>query len=302
VIVADYSAKRLTGAQLQSAGFVGAIRYAGLSESNIKITNAAEVTSIKAAGLAVALVYELGLTDTSGGYNAGRANATALRNHALALGLPARGFLAQDQHIPAGQSTNVLAYFQGAASVLGAANTGVYGFYDTMDLTRNLGLGAYWQCGAHSDLRSWASVYQRNYGTYSAGGIACDANDILATDWLQSPSVAPNNQDNTHVIYNTPNYGFVTVEGGIMTGLDTETVTNLAAAPNIPVLKVSANVATDLLGKSSQLQNGAQAAAQLGAKLDALLVAVQALTTAVQTTHTTFTGDVPVTGSLHLGS
>src|SRR5882757_3591414 len=127
VIVADYSAKRLTGAQLQSAGFVGAIRYAGLSESNIKITNAAEVTSIKAAGLAVALVYELGLTDTSGGYNAGRANATALRNHALALGLPARGFLAQDQHIPAGQSTNVLAYFQGAASVLGAANTGVYG-------------------------------------------------------------------------------------------------------------------------------------------------------------------------------
>jgi len=65
VIVADYSAKRLTGAQLQSAGFVGAIRYAGLSESNIKITNAAEVTSIKAAGLAVALVYELGLTDTS---------------------------------------------------------------------------------------------------------------------------------------------------------------------------------------------------------------------------------------------
>lgn len=293
VIVADYSANRLTGAQLKAAGFGGAIRYAGLSESNIKITNLTEVNSILAAGLSVALVYELGLTDTSGGYNAGVANASALKSHAQRLGLPARGFLAQDQHIPAGQSSNVLAYFQGAASVLGAANTGVYGFYDTMDLTRQLGLGAYWQCGAHSDLRSWASVYQRNYGTYSAGGVACDANDIIAADWLQTPSpTQPLNEDEmAYIICDALNVAGE-LSGGILTGYDA--ASRSANEPSLAASQkryVTTAVWNNMVAKSSALE-------ALGAKIDAVTTAVGAIPPG--TVH--LAGDVPVTGSLHLGA
>lgn len=293
MIVADYSANRLTGAQLNAAGFGGAIRYAGLSETNIKITNASEVSSIKAAGLAVALVYELGLTDTSGGRAAGVANAIALKNHALALGLPARGFLAQDQHIPAGQSANVLAYFQGAVSVLGATNTGAYGFYDTMDLVHQLGLGAYWQCGAHSDLRSWASVYQRNYGTYSAGGIACDANDILATDWLQSPAPnqPPNEDEMAYIICDSLNVAGE-LSGGVLTGYDA--ASRSANEPSLTASQkryVTTAVWNDMVAKSTALLG-------LGAKIDAVTAAVVAIPPG--TVH--LAGDVPVTGSLHLGA
>lgn len=292
MIVADYSAKRLTGAQLKAAGFDGAIRYAGLSESNLKITNAAEVASILGAGLSVALVYELGLTDTSGGYTAGRANATALKNHALALGLPARGFLAQDQHIPTGQSSNVLAYFQGAVSVLGATNTGAYGFWDTMDLTHGLGLGAYWQCGASSDLRSWASVYQRNYGVYSAGGIACDANDVRLVDWLQTPSTQPLIEDEmAYVICDALNVAGE-LSGGVLTGYDAA-----SRAANEPSLAagqkryVTTAVWNDMVTKSSSLLG-------LGAKVDAVTAAIQAIPAGT----VNVSGNVPVTGSLHLGA
>ena len=199
MIVLDYSAARLSGQAIKNYGASGVIRYAGLSETNTKITNKAEVTSILDAGLSVALVFEQVATDAYGGFNMGVTNATKLRDHALALGLPARGFLCQDQWIATGKSALVKSYFQGAATVLGAQNLGIYGFSDTMDLTKDIGAGAYWQCGAQSAIRPWASVYQRNYGAYSVSGIAVDVNDVLKADWLQSPSAPIINKENDEI-------------------------------------------------------------------------------------------------------
>lgn len=291
MLVADYSARRMTGAELKAAGYGGAIRYAGMSESNIKITNLAEVNSIKAAGLSVALVYENGTADFTGGYSAGAANATALSNHAAALGLPRKGYLSVDQHITTAQYSAVTAYFQGAVSVLGAANTGAYGFYDTLDLVHSQGLAAYWQAGAVADIRPWASVYQRNYGVYSINGTSVDANDVRLSDWLQTPTPLIELDDSMYIICDQLNLAGE-LSGGVITGYDGPS--RNANEPSLQASQkryVTASVWNDMVAKSASIL-------ALGAKVDAVTAAVAAIPPG----HVNLTGSVPVTGSLTLGA
>jgi hypothetical protein len=255
VIVLDYSANRLTGAAIASYRASGAIRYAGLPETNIKIINKAEADSIIAAGCSVALVFEQYATDAYGGYAQGVANATKLRNHAQSLGLPPRGFLCQDQWIASGQSTNVRDYFRGAISVLGAANTGIYGFSDTMDLTRDLGAGAYWQCGDPRVIRAWASVYQRNYGAYSVAGTAVDVNDILKPNWLQYPVLTPTIEENNMQVIECDQLGLIGIlDGGRLRGIDAATA-NANPASLFPRFFVTQEVWENLVAESAKIDN-----------------------------------------------
>lgn len=297
MIVLDYSAARLTGDAILGYKARGAIRYAGLPETNIKIINKAEADSIRAAGLSVALVFEQYTTDAYGGYSAGVANATKLKNHALALGLPARGFLAQDEWIRAGQRDNVYAYFQGAVSVLGANNVGAYGFNDTMDLTKSLNLGAYWQCGDQTTLRPFASVYQRNYGKYSVSGIDVDVNDIIASDWLQSPQTQQSTIEvNDMQIVQCDELGVTGVlDGGRLRGIDG--ATNAANPSSLfPRLYVTATVWNDWVKESGKIDDLDKNFAALSAKLDGLVAAVKA----VGETQTHAVGALSVSGTLNV--
>lgn len=295
MIVLDYSAARLTGSAIAAYGAKGAIRYAGLSETNVKIINKAESDSIIAAGCSVALVFEQYATDAYGGYAQGVANATKLRNHASALGLPLRGYLCQDQWIAAGQSTNVRDYFRGAISVLGAANTGIYGFKDTMDLTKDLNAAAYWQCGAQSDLRPFASVYQRNYGAYAVSGIAVDVSDVLRNDWLQTPNLV-RTKDNDMQVIECDELGTIGVlDGGRLRGIDPPTA-NANPASLFPRFFVTAQVWNDWVKESGKVDNIDVYVASIVSATNDVKDSVDAVATTVA--HTT--GSLSVSGVLNV--
>lgn len=303
MLVADYSARRMTGAELKGSGFGGALRYAGLSETNPKITNHAEVVSILNAGLQIGLVFEGGTADFTGGYNAGVANANALKNHAVSLGLPARGYLSVDQHITTAQMPVVQQYFMGAVSVLGAANTGAYGFYDSLDPIQSLRLGAYWQSGARGDIRTYTNVYQRNYvasgQVTSINGTAVDTNDILQPHWLNSSiqgrfmtnyivKMSSHQTDGSYAIA-------ATQDGPFVSGVTWANAASTIAAGQGSVTGLTDSEWDDRVAKSAALVN---LSTVLSAKLDGVVAAIAAIPVGVAT----ISGNVPVSGSLHLGA
>lgn len=296
MIVLDYSASRLTGSAISGYLARGAIRYAGLSESQYtKVINRVERDSIINSGLSVALVYELSQSDAYGGYAAGQSNANKIKNHSASLGLPPRAFFCQDEHIASGQSANVLDYFLGAASVLGYANTGVYGFNDTMNLTKAYPFGAYWQCGAQKDIVSWATVYQRNYGAYAVTGTAVDVNDVLKADWLQSPQVQITHpEENDMQVIRCDELGLTGVlDGGRLRGVSAAT-DSANPAQLFPRFYVTKEDWQQLVDQSATLDNLTLEFDNLNGRLDALKNIVQT----IADHHTT--GTLSVSGQLNV--
>jgi hypothetical protein len=178
-LYADYSAGHLSGQALRDAGFAGAVRYAGTPGYG-KNTNRAEVDSLRAAGLDVHGVFEIGTADFAGGFNAGVTNARALLSDANACGIPGYLFMSADQHLSAGQLPVWRSYLQGAQTVLGP-RTASYGFSEAIDVAKSLGITALWMCGSRSVLVPGTNLYQRNSGqtTTTVSGVQCDINDLI---------------------------------------------------------------------------------------------------------------------------
>jgi len=90
------------------------------------------------------------------------------------------------QHYDA-DPTDVVAYFQGVASVIGLARTGVYGGYKVVKYLLDHGYVKWaWQTGAWSGNR-WdprANIRQL-IATRTIGGVACDVNTAYTTDYGQ---------------------------------------------------------------------------------------------------------------------
>jgi hypothetical protein len=183
----DYSAGRPSGAAVRAAGHAGVVRYAGTAGRTKNITKA-EYQDMDRNGVGVALVYENKAGDALLGRAAGSASASAIAMDARNIGFPATRpfYLAVDQDITT-QMPTVVEYFRGANNVLGVARTGAYGEADVLDALFAAGVITYgWQTAAWSKGRKAkkAHLFQR-IGTAIVGGIGCDVNDILATDWGQ---------------------------------------------------------------------------------------------------------------------
>ena len=120
----DFSFSRPTVAQLRAAGVALVIRY--LTGSG-KAISRAELQSYLAAGIVVVFVFEVAATDGTSGYAAGAAHAQQASAALVALGLPASTpvYFAADADIVT--PSDVLAYWQGIASVRPASTNGVYG-------------------------------------------------------------------------------------------------------------------------------------------------------------------------------
>lgn len=187
--VLDYSAGQPGAANIARAGFDGAVRYIGFPERR-KCTTHSELDSYSRNGLGMALVFQDGTGDFLGGYSAGQQNARRARAHADDIGFPRNRpiYMAIDRDVVSEHDFGLmLAYLDGAGSVLGSANTGVYGEYDVVRRALQGGHAAYgWQTAAWSGgkLFAGAHLYQR-IGTALVGGIACDINDVRAADWGQ---------------------------------------------------------------------------------------------------------------------
>lgn len=125
----DYSFSRPDPATIVAAGFTGVLRY--LSPNVGKNLTIPERDSLRAAGLDIGLVWEWYAQRANEGHDAGVQDAQAALTQANALGYPADLplFFAVDWDATPAQQTNIDAYFDGVASIIGLARTGIYGGY-----------------------------------------------------------------------------------------------------------------------------------------------------------------------------
>lgn len=196
--VLDYSAGLPGAAAIKRAGYVGAVRYIGFP-ANPKCTNAGELRDFTAHGLGMALVFEQTADNWRGGYNAGVADYRTGRTHANMIGFPMDRpiYMAVDRDVVTTAEMNAaLAYLRGARDAAGRPGlVGVYGEHDVCAAAAawrgpsdDRLCDWFWQC------RAWSGTPPRMFGrrhlyqhagTVYVGGIACDINDVLATDWGQ---------------------------------------------------------------------------------------------------------------------
>lgn len=196
----DYSTSRPTAADVLAAGYVGVIRYIGFP-SNRKCLTADEYADMTRAGVGVALVFERSIGDALQGRAAGQAAARLAYRHARQLGYPIDQrpvyYACDTDVVGVAQMAAVMEYLRGAGDVHGGSErVGVYGEYDVVEQAADAGVATWrWQTRAWSGGRLSARAQLRQeIGTVFVGGVACDRNTILATDWGQTgaePAPAP---------------------------------------------------------------------------------------------------------------
>lgn len=186
--VVDYSAGKLPTLPNDYSGSVRYVPYGSGSLS--KFATVSEVQSQLSQGKSVALVYEQGTADASGGYASGVAAGNAIRNFATSAGMLPQGYLAQDAWLNNGvSSAQLVSYVQGAASVLGWGAVGLYGFIDSHNATASLPIAARWLCGDHVYINNYVfALWQDNNWSGSINGIAVDRNLVYQPNWLQTGS------------------------------------------------------------------------------------------------------------------
>jgi hypothetical protein len=192
----DYSGGRPTGQAVADAQHVGVVRYIGTPGRGKNLTRA-EFLDMDARGRGVATVYENHAADAAGGYAAGQTAARTARADADRIGLPSDQpiyFAVDSDQVTEAQFGAVAAYLDGAASIIGWAQVGVYGEYDVIEMAVGPHARLGWQTAAWSKGKrsAKAALYQR-LGQIFVGGIECDVNDVQAADWGQH-----NHQSTTH--------------------------------------------------------------------------------------------------------
>jgi hypothetical protein len=185
----DYSAAKLSGATIKSAGYGGVIRY--IDAPNLlstKHTNLAEYRDHLAAGLTVRLVHQGTTTDADAGFQGGVNRATRAKAGADYLGYTGVIFFTNDRTTVPNPSAWT-AYLDGAASVLGRERVGAYGFANALNYAKGHA-SAFWQAGRRSDLVPHANFWQDNNTQVTVGGVLCDRNLVIA-DYTPEDDMTP---------------------------------------------------------------------------------------------------------------
>jgi hypothetical protein len=191
----DYSGAKRTGAQVKNTRawangpfITGAIRYIDAPNNlGTKHTNKTEYDSLINAGLKVRLVMQVNTTDADGGYNRGVEYAKRAKAGADYLGYDGVIFFTNDRtEVPDPRTWQT--YLDGAASVLGRARVGAYGFRNALTAAQGHA-SAFWQAGAESQLVDHANYYQWNNGRTYIDGLEADVNKVIRDyvpggDWI----------------------------------------------------------------------------------------------------------------------
>ncbi|MFI0718932.1 DUF1906 domain-containing protein [Streptomyces sp. NPDC021224] len=194
----DYAWSHPGGAALKEAGKRFAARY--LSNGATKNISRAEADDLAAHGLSVVVVWESTERRPLDGRAAGIADAKLAAVQATAAGMPVGRrpiYFAVDFDATAAQLPTVMAYLDGAASVLGRDRVGVYGGYDTVRAALDGGHAAWaWQTRAWSAGRWDPRAHIRQGATATIGGVSCDLNTALVEDFGQwTPGHVPSLED-----------------------------------------------------------------------------------------------------------
>lgn len=191
----DYAwAPHPSPAALRAAGTRFAARYSSTDPS--KDLTRDEANALAAEGIWSVLVRESAAKRAAAGRAAGATDAQAALRTADACGMPTSRPLYFAVDFDA-EPTTVAAYFQGVASVIGVARTGVYGGYRVVKYLLDHGLVAWaWQTTAWSAGRWDPRAHIRQGATQTIGGADCDLNTALTADYGQwMPGKTPQEDD-----------------------------------------------------------------------------------------------------------
>ena len=183
----DYAFGRPTMAALKAAGIKFVCRY--LSHSPSKNLTPAEARKLTDAGIWIVVVWETTAKRALAGHAAGAADARDARAQARDCGMPDDRpvYFAVDWDASSGQQATINAYLDGAASVLGRDQVGIYGGYGPVRRALNGGHAKWaWQTYAWSGGRwdSRAQLQQYSNG-HTIGGVDCDYDRAEASDYGQ---------------------------------------------------------------------------------------------------------------------
>jgi len=178
----DYSDRKLAGATIKAAGYPGVIRYIDSpSRLSTKHTSLVEYNDHIANGLDVRLIMQVGKTDADLGYSGGVDHAQRALDGARYLGYKKEIYFPNDR--PDLPNPGLWHDFlNGAASVLGWAFVGAYGFYNALDVAAHMTpCQHFWGAGRWSDIsqRPYVNFWQDNNTQVTVGGVLCDRNLVL---------------------------------------------------------------------------------------------------------------------------
>lgn len=179
----DFSWARPSVASLKRAGVTFVGRY--LNQPGGKGLTKAEYQSYVSAGIAVYTIYEETGRELLGGTSAGERVARSARAALRALGLGDRPvFFAVDFAAGKDQLADIADALDGAASVLGRNNIGVYGSADVIDalVPVHAAWGFQTYAWSHGRVSKRANIYQYRNGQTIGGG-SVDFNHSLTPDF-----------------------------------------------------------------------------------------------------------------------
>ncbi|MEZ0114577.1 hypothetical protein ABH920_008612 [Catenulispora sp. EB89] len=176
-----------------SAGYTFAIRY--LSNDPTKNLTLAEAQALNAAGIPVVCNWEAATTAALNGYNQGVSDATSAQQQAAACGMPPDRpiYFSLDWDVQSGDMTAVNAYFDGVASVIGAARAGAYSSYDALGWLLGSGRIQWaWQSESTSysggrNASPYPGIQLWQTGEFTFDGADCDKNEAFTADFGQWP-------------------------------------------------------------------------------------------------------------------
>jgi hypothetical protein len=191
----DYAWSHPGGTALRSNGVRFAARY--LSHDVAKNLSRGEADDLAANGLWSVVVWETTSNRAGAGMAAGQADARTAMVQARACGMPDTRpiYFAVDYDAP---PSAVAPYFQGVASVLTPARTGVYGGYRVVKSLLDTGVARWaWQTGAWSG-GQWdeRAVIRQPGSTVAINGVSCDKDSAHSADYGQwMPDKIPNPEE-----------------------------------------------------------------------------------------------------------
>jgi len=184
---ADYAWTHPSPVGLAAAGIRFACRY--LSYDTAKNLTLAEATALSGVGIACVANWEYGAKDALLGRSRGASDAKTALTQATAAGMPANRpiYFSVDWDVAPTEEASVMAYLDGAASVLGTSRVGIYGGFYPVKTALDGGHASWaWQTvgwsGGQRDGR--VNIYQTG-GTTTVSGVEIDLDEALTTDYGQ---------------------------------------------------------------------------------------------------------------------
>lgn len=187
----DYAGGRPSPQAIKTAGYDFVVRYLSDGGPGLpgKLLTPDEAAGLLAAGVNIVSNWETTADRMLGGYNAGVDDANAALAQVLACGGSKDRpiYFSCDFDEAQSQQPAINAYLQGAGSVLGTQNVGIYGGYWPVSRALDAGVARRaWQTDAWSgsNVETRAQIHQRAQQVW-VDGVSCDLNEALADDYGQ---------------------------------------------------------------------------------------------------------------------